>query len=444
MRIKDIPLNNTDRIVYFPDSLRFFVVNDETFDIIKEVHSGLPYSYFEQKYSNLSQKDYARIKSYCDEIIDIGEDKADSTKKVLSRLVLNISNACNMQCKYCYANGGTYGSDERLMSIEILEKTLNLFYNKFDVIESIQLFGGEPALNIEAIDYTCNYVKQHNKSTSIGMVTNGTALTDDLIEIIVKNNITVTVSIDCIELHDSLRPFNSGKGTYEIIKNNIKKLRESVGEPRQFEVTYTKMHDNKDISISKLLESLKKDLGEDVAAHVAPVCTNNPTYELDNPERFVDSVNDYFKYIGTEKEMHYSFVDRFLNVFKDRQIQNTYCGGGIGTLAVAANGDLYPCFYFVDNNEFIIGNVKKNSSDELDSQIDVIRNKYLNYNRRNSGRCKDCYANTVCFGCLGINYSMSGDVFASSDFHCDMVKSGLEATLKNIIKRREQEGHESV
>ena len=33
----------------------------------------------------------------------------------LDKLVLNVSNTCNLHCKYCYAAGGTYGEDRAFM-----------------------------------------------------------------------------------------------------------------------------------------------------------------------------------------------------------------------------------------------------------------------------------------------------------------------------------------
>ncbi|MCM1160874.1 MAG: radical SAM protein [Roseburia sp.] len=434
MRLKVIPLNENKNIVYFPDSLRFFETNNDTTEVLKDIVDEKPFEYFSSKYNDFSEETFKNLKNYCLETVKYEEVSKDTN--VLSRLVLNISNVCNMKCKYCYAGGGTYGDKESFMNTSILEKILEFFYKCYENIEIIQLFGGEPTLNMEVINHVCRYVKHNKKSTAITMVTNGTNLTDELIECIFENQIYVTVSIDCKELHDNLRPFNSGKGTYEIIKNNINKLYLKTGQPNQVEITYTKMHDQQGISIHRLIESLKKDLVFDISAHVTPVCTKDPNYKLDTPERFFESINDYYKYIGSENQIHYSYVDRFLEPLSKHSKSKIICGGGIGTIAVDGKGNIYPCFYFVNNPEFIIGNVIIDNYEQLKQNIRNMQNKYISYNRYESEKCKDCFANTICFGCMGVNYSMTGDTMKSSDFHCEWIKKGLETTLINAVTKK--------
>lgn len=436
MRIKSIPIDEERTIAFFPDSMRFFEVNEFSSALLYDIVEGKSYNELKDIYEGMTIDLYRTMEKICSEQIKFADRSKTISFEILTRLVINISNACNMNCGYCYANGGTYGGTDSMMGLDILEKTLDLFYKKYELIEIIQLFGGEPTLNVKAIEYTCKYIKKNNKSTNVSMVTNGSTLTDELIEIIKEYGIYVTISIDCSEMHDILRPFNSGSGTYNTVKNNLLKLYREVGQPGQVEITYTKMHDDNGISIIELYKSLKKDLGIEIAAHIAPVCSNEVIYKLETPDRFVESINDYFSNLDTENKMHYSFVDRFLEPLKRREISDNYCGGGINTIAVAVNGNIYPCFYFIDNDDFLIGNVADENNKLLKEKLDYVRKKYLDYNRRESQKCENCFANTICFGCLGINYSMIGNAFESSEFHCEWVRTGLETTIKNIVQRR--------
>lgn len=433
MRLKIIPLEDT-QIVYFPDSLRFFETSSDTTEILKEIVSGKTYDYFSSKYQNFNKENYQTLKNYCTEVAQ-SKSTSDSEES-LFRLVLNISNVCNMNCRYCYAGGGNYGDKESIMDINVLDKVLAFFYTYYKQIEVIQLFGGEPTLNIHAIKYVCEYIQKSNKHTLISMVTNGTNINEELVDLISKYQIYVTVSIDCSELHDYLRPFNSGEGTYEIIKDNLNKLYHKTGQPGQIEITYTKQHDIKGISIQNMLESLNNDLDFDVFAHITPVCTENEIYKLDKPDRFFESIDDYYKYLNTDKKMHYSYIDRFLTPLNEHEPVLRYCGAGIGTIAVDIHGNIYPCFYFVNNKEFLIGNVVADSYETIQQNLKDTQKEYLEYKRNETERCKDCFANTVCNGCIGANYSMTGNAMVMSDFHCELVKKGLEATLKNAVKNR--------
>ncbi|MDR1643962.1 MAG: 4Fe-4S cluster-binding domain-containing protein, partial [Clostridiales bacterium] len=66
-------------------------------------------------------------------------------------LTLNVSNMCNMACRYCYAEGGTYHSPKRLMSKETARLAVDFFMRQRGKITDIKFFGGEPLLNVPVI-----------------------------------------------------------------------------------------------------------------------------------------------------------------------------------------------------------------------------------------------------------------------------------------------------
>lgn len=188
---------------------------------------------------NISKESYEGIVNTiieCNKIslsnIEIKE--RNRNKKILGKLVLNISNKCNLRCRYCYANSGIYKSEEDLMNIEIAKKTLDRFYNHYDGINLVQIFGGEPTKNPNVLKYICDYIMKQNKegetNTIIGMVTNGTIMNDEIISYIKDYNIQVTISYDGNPIvNDIMRIFPSGGGTSNIILDNIKKLKEITG-----------------------------------------------------------------------------------------------------------------------------------------------------------------------------------------------------------------------
>jgi uncharacterized protein len=82
------------------------------------------------------------------------EFKLSSVKQgsTISKLVIQISHTCNLQCPYCCSDKGLYGKNSaQLMSSQIISDSLELFARLFDGIKSIYLFGGEPTLNLKGI-----------------------------------------------------------------------------------------------------------------------------------------------------------------------------------------------------------------------------------------------------------------------------------------------------
>lgn len=97
-------------------------------------------------------------------------------ERVNKSLLLLISHSCNLNCKYCYE----WYKDNRMMTweqvVSILEKE---FLNQTEVIESVDLIGGEPLLNFELIPRISEWVWAHSPQTKIFTRTNGTLLDDE-------------------------------------------------------------------------------------------------------------------------------------------------------------------------------------------------------------------------------------------------------------------------
>ena len=72
-----------------------------------------------------------------------------------------ITNRCNFNCTYCFADHGSYGINLDNMSIEIARKTIDYFFKKYDKIYALSFFGGEPLIAIDLIDYVCGYIAEN-------------------------------------------------------------------------------------------------------------------------------------------------------------------------------------------------------------------------------------------------------------------------------------------
>lgn len=441
--------SETSDIAYFPDSKRFFKINSVTKKLIEIMM--LSNNSINPKEFNISLEDIELMKS---KILNYSKPiescKCINTKKELGRLVIHISNICNLRCKYCYANGGHYYSDETLLTKKKLDKILDRFFNEFEVIHNIQLFGGEPLLNMDLIEYIAEKLQilnsTKNTNTTLGLITNGTLIDDRFIDLVSKYNIYVTVSYDGDTfINDLLRVDTNNKGTSDIVIQNMSKLKKLTSEPSTIEVTYTQYHVDNKVSIYDVVKHINIIM-PNTHIHIVPACGDqNCDFALKDLGCFKDSVTDLCNLPAKEldeQELNnytYSLIQRILSGLHSKSPANTYiCDAGVGTLSVSVNGDVYPCFMFTDLPDIKLGNI---SDDNLFSSKKYT-SRLLKLNKVNSkihnGICEDCFLNTSCSGCLGTNLFNTGDVFNLDEKTCDMHRNMFENCIIQISSHIDQ------
>jgi len=141
---------------------------------------------------------------------------------------------CNMDCIYCYEEPleGSIKKPE-YMNMDIANTFLKwvkkLFYKRNTKKIGITYYGGEPLLNFKIIEYLSQELikdaKENNREYEFRILTNGTLLTPSIAKILYENcDITsIHVTLDGPkEIHDKRRPFRGGKGTFDIIYQNLK------------------------------------------------------------------------------------------------------------------------------------------------------------------------------------------------------------------------------
>lgn len=126
-------------------------------------------------------------------------------------LFFAINEDCNLDCSYCNVKK----SKQKLS----LEKTIEwiLYFIKFfpeAVAYNIFFTWGEPLLSFREIISTVYFLrkleKKIGKNFSIHIPTNGTLLNEERIAFFAKNNITVSLSIDSLDISYKERPFVGG------------------------------------------------------------------------------------------------------------------------------------------------------------------------------------------------------------------------------------------
>jgi uncharacterized protein len=134
---------------------------------------------------------------------------------------------CNLNCFYCY-QGHSSGRMDITTCNKIIDELKKIIKTKKYNSVFVDWYGGEPLLELNVIKYFSNcifdFCLNNNIKYSSSIVTNGTLLTSRNITILKEakiTNIQITLDGDKVT-HDKYRPFANGKGSFELIFDNLK------------------------------------------------------------------------------------------------------------------------------------------------------------------------------------------------------------------------------
>ncbi len=437
--------NEHIKVAFFPETKRFFQVNPKACklidamvaerpkeDILKEfeLDESMYQSYFDNVFGTNNSCDCS--KTHTEQICQQG--------RVLSRLVIHLTNDCNMRCKYCYANGGAYASTRDMMSKAMLDMVVDTFFTQFDAIKNIQFFGGEPLMNLSLLKYGCELIqakaKDREQEIGFGLVTNGTLIDQAFINLVKKYNLHVTVSYDGNpKVNDIMRVMADGSGSTNTILENAKWLKQETGQPETIEVTYNKYHVDNGVGVLDIVRHIHQEI-PDTGVHLVPAGGSDSCYyAIHDLQMFPDSVKELVaikKRMDTTGEILplYSLAERIFFALEQKDAHVPYiCDAGIGTISVSTKGDVYPCFMFTDNEELCYGNIA-NPDLFQSARAQEVSDKLLAFSSKNSNpECKECFIRKLCNGCLGLNSFHSGSPFVLSDQACTMFRDMTDQAL---------------
>ena len=111
----------------------------------------------------------------------------------------------------------------------------------------------------QVVAYANQRAAEQGRHIDFSLTTNATLLTPAIIEFLSENNIGVTVSMDGPkEMHDHLRVFANGKGSYDIIEPKVRALIQNHRtRPITARVTLTAGVSD----VVRIFRHLKQDLG---------------------------------------------------------------------------------------------------------------------------------------------------------------------------------------
>ena len=137
----------------------------------------------------------------------------------LRMLVLSLTGACNLACRYCYASE----QDSGTMTWETARRAIDLAAAGAPFI--LQFSGGEPLLALPLLRRIVDYVRTNRIQARMDLQTNGTLLTEETAAFLRSARIGIGVSLDGRPaVHDALRCYPDGRGTAADVVAGIQKL----------------------------------------------------------------------------------------------------------------------------------------------------------------------------------------------------------------------------
>ena len=376
----------------------------------------------------------------------------------LTACMLNVTDSCNLQCRYCFVE-----QHPHFMDYSVAQKTADWLHENLEKKKALGIkskrtkcllyfFGGEPMLCYNSIivpivNY-CN--KKYPNDFDFGMTTNGTLLNDKVIKWLREHEFSLLLSIDGNkETQDFNRPCrNTSKSSFDLLSKNIPtllkyypnlKFRSTIYEP-----TVQNLFDN-----YLFAESLGFKSWEGIEDHYHP-------WSQESLKILKEQMNKIYAYrlqqlMNHQKPMSVHSINKWIywviNLYNNSNGYNVNnwlhvdrCGLGTGCGSVGYDGNIYGCQEQdskEEKNIFWIGNI-------FDGGIDIEKHtKLLKFyfdnqkiEKQKKEECSNCELNQMCkvnvMGCPSAMYTLFNDMNSMPEVQCVMKKTHYYNTLFNL------------
>lgn len=362
----------------------------------------------------------------------------------IEHLFLYVTDNCNLRCSYCRNEAEFKGLGS--MSTHIARASINF------LLESsannprciVEFFGGEPLLNMVVITDTVEYAEEQakklGKEIKFVLTTNGTLLTDKIIDFLQKHNILTMVSLDGPrELHDGCRKFPNGRGSFNIMFPKVQKLLR-VHKSNTIAVSTLTHYSAKECEriISFMKESgFKTVYMSPVNVHIPSNLDRSPEYALTSEDRQWirrGYANVLQSPTGELLNIDFQGIGATLGLIHRKEKRYYGCPrrAGISMLAVNPNGDVYPCSNLFSYEQYKLGNLLTGVH-----KMDV-RRRFIE-NSVDDTACRRCWARYLCGGrCSVEGILLLGDPKKVATEKCRITRSAIKESIALYARLHEE------
>lgn len=438
-------INNDIPIVLDVNSGSVHVVDEVTYEVVSQMDKGIGFDKIQAGLEGRFPR--AEIESAWDECLELKKQGMLFTEDIYEKaigsfahrptvvkaLCLHIAHDCNLACRYCFAEEGEYHGKRALMSFEVGKKALDFLIANSGSRRNLEVdfFGGEPTMNWQVVKdlvaYGRGQEKLHDKNFRFTLTTNGVLLNEEIMDFANREFGNVVLSVDGRkEIHDFMRPFKGGKGSYDLIMPKFKAFADSRNQENYY-VRGTFTHFNLDFAadVLSLADMGFKQIS--IEPVVAPPEADYAIREEDVPQICEQYDLLAREMIRREKEGRgFTFFHFMIDLTGGPCVYKRLsgCGSGSEYLAVTPWGDLYPCHQFVGTKGFLLGNVEEGVT-----RSDLVE-QFKDCNVYAKKECKNCFARFYCSGgCAANAWNFTGSINGVYDIGCRLQRKRVECAL---------------
>jgi uncharacterized protein len=341
---------------------------------------------------------------------------------------LNVAQACNLACTYCYADEGRFHGSARTMSTEVARRAVDELVAGARPGERVLVgfIGGEPLLNRAVVHDTVAYAwgRARDVGVSVGfsITTNGTLVDEPDAALFRSRPFTVTVSIDGGQAtHDRHRRGRNGSGSWERTVGNLGPL---LREPGLSRVSARATITRDDLDVARRVDEVVAAGFRDVG--VSPARTGpDPSVLLRGPDwqTYLDGLVDAaeadlrrLRRDGAATGFRFANLGTSLGEIHRGSCRPLPCGAAYGYLSVDVDGNYATCHRTVGDGRFRVGRIGDRS--------DAARRAFLEPRLVDSQEpCRSCWARYLCGG------GCHAEVAEAGREGCDMIRGWLDYCL---------------
>jgi uncharacterized protein len=355
----------------------------------------------------------------------------------LRALSLAIAQKCNLGCTYCYAQQGEFGGPAKNMELADALRAVELLVATAEPGARLNLafLGGEPLVNRKvlraATERALELAEGRGANISFSITTNGTLLNEDDGRFFEQHGFAVTISIDGPrQVHDALRPFKGGRGSYDAIMKRVEPL---LKLQRRMQLSARVTVTPRNLSLRRTLDTFIAAGFHSVGfSPMLSAPSGEGEMQSEDLERMLGEMIDCGRQFerASRSGRRYPFAN-MVNAMREihRGTHRPYpCGAGAGYLGVSADGELAACHRFVGDEDGAMGSL--DDGVDVSRQADWLATRHVHRQQP----CQSCWARYLCGG--GCHH----EVIRRGRPACDYIRGWLHYCLEAYLRLSSEPG----